>query len=137
MNFMVGFQSMCFAMMNGMMISKYLLSLIFNHMLFDWRFSLWESLWRASCGWCYTLISRLQRTVLLEVSWTELFTILYIDGIRKDLNLNPICISANGDIMLQLDSVVLLYNSKDNTFKHLLTDQHFTDLNVCTYVEYL
>lgn len=71
-----------------------------------------------------------------------------MDTLDKFLNLKPICISVNGEIMLHFRetsyySTILLYNSKDNTFKELVEMNFCEDLlfdceaDVYTYVESL
>lgn len=75
--------------------------------------------------------------IMKEMQWTKLFTVPYVDQlITPDSYLKPICITKNGDIMLNLNRVVALYNPTEKTFKDLLRDQ-FADFKVYPYVESL
>ncbi|XP_074343107.1 F-box/kelch-repeat protein At3g23880-like [Apium graveolens] len=77
-----------------------------------------------------------------EECWRELFTIpLEENGfltLRTLLHQSPrlICILVNGDVLLSLNSTIIYYNTKYNTYKELLGFR-FGALEVCTYVESL
>lgn len=71
-------------------------------------------------------------------SWTKLVTVQYYDGLVTNFrDIRPICIFENGVIMLNLRYTLVLYNSKDNTFKDLLEEICYERLYVYSYVESL
>ncbi|XP_074343145.1 F-box/kelch-repeat protein At3g06240-like [Apium graveolens] len=72
-------------------------------------------------------------------SWIKLFTIPHMDRLNRSLYVTPtpICTSVNGDIMLLVDSTIVLYYTKDNTFRDLLNNRSCLSSKVYTYVESL
>ncbi|XP_074343137.1 F-box/kelch-repeat protein At3g23880-like [Apium graveolens] len=72
-------------------------------------------------------------------SWIKLFTIPHMDRLNRSLYVTPtpICTSVNGDIMLLVDSTIVLYDTKDNTFRDLLNNRSCLSSKVYTYVESL
>ncbi|KAJ7980149.1 F-box/kelch-repeat protein [Quillaja saponaria] len=71
-------------------------------------------------------------------SWTKLLTIPHLRSPEYvELEHNPLCISENGDVLMQLESGVVLYNSRNNTFKYPEIENYNIWLDVEVYVESL
>ncbi|PSS35700.1 F-box/kelch-repeat protein [Actinidia chinensis var. chinensis] len=70
-------------------------------------------------------------------SWTKLFVISYLPEPSNDGFSRPLCISKNGEILLQYGSQLVLYNPKDGTSKILDIQNIYDFLESDTYVESL
>ncbi|XP_057486624.1 F-box/kelch-repeat protein At3g23880-like [Actinidia eriantha] len=70
-------------------------------------------------------------------SWTKLFVISYLPEPSNDGFSRPLCISKNGEILLQYGSQLVLYNPKDGTSKILDIQNIYDFLEADTYVESL
>ncbi|KAL8106237.1 F-box/kelch-repeat protein At3g23880-like [Apium graveolens] len=73
----------------------------------------------------------------VKESWTKLVSIPYVGEPSVFQYSVPLCISANGDILVELGSRILLYNFKDNVFKDVEIANFEGCLEADTYVESL
>ncbi|XP_074343111.1 F-box/kelch-repeat protein At3g23880-like [Apium graveolens] len=110
----------------------------FGDGVYNWTLGTFGKSLSVLCQWVKYQSSHSTEDRGVGGSWAKLFTIPYMDQlITHDSYQKPICISADGDIMLNLERTVVLYNLKNNTFKKLLAGQYFQHLEVYPYVESL
>lgn len=72
-----------------------------------------------------------------EKFWAKLCSIPCMDVLTRGKDLKPVWIFVNGDILLKFDSRLVVYSSKDQTYKDLLQNDYGEAVDVYTYVESL
>ncbi|KAK6133788.1 hypothetical protein DH2020_032499 [Rehmannia glutinosa] len=73
----------------------------------------------------------------IKESWTKVVTIPYIDDPGKYLYSHPLCMLPNGEILLVFGMQLVVYNPKDNCFRHPETGNLGPFLEADIYVESL
>ncbi|WOH13539.1 hypothetical protein DCAR_0833049 [Daucus carota subsp. sativus] len=73
----------------------------------------------------------------VKESWTKLVTIPYVGEPSVFQYSVPLCVTENGDVLVEFESQILLYNSKSNVFKDLEITNFGGCLEADTYIESL